>query len=229
MPANAKVNSPTRIGLLESEPIRIDGFRALFEAVPHFEVVGTDLKGLIEDPKVSLAVVDLHNSPHTLDVVNAIRAARPEVRQAVMGPSEDEEVVLRAIAAGAKAYLDASATFEQVEQALTVVEQGSIWAPRRILSRLIDRLLPGAEGLRSSNGQLLTPREEQVLQLLLAAKSNQEIADRLGIQRRTVKAHIARLLRKTGADNRISLSLMAVAHSLLSRDAPAESTRTPEG
>jgi DNA-binding NarL/FixJ family response regulator len=208
-----------RIALLESEPIRLDGFEALFADLPRYEFVATDVRGLIQDATIRIALVDLHQSAQTLHVVSSIRAARPDVRQIVMGSSTDEEVVLSALAAGAKAYLDDASTFEQVEQALEVVGQGSIWAPRHILSRLIDRLLASSSGLNSSSSRLLTPREEQVLNLLLGGKSNQEIADRLGISCRTVKSHVARLLRKTGADNRIGLSLMAVARSLLTSSA----------
>ena len=56
----------------------------------------------------------------------------------------------------------------------------------------------------------LTAREEQVLQLLLLARSNREIAGELGIEERTVKAHVGKLMRKIGAENRIELSMRAL-------------------
>ena len=56
----------------------------------------------------------------------------------------------------------------------------------------------------------LTTREEQVLQLLLLARSNREIAEELGIEERTVKAHVGKLMRKIGAENRIELSMRAL-------------------
>ena len=56
----------------------------------------------------------------------------------------------------------------------------------------------------------LTAREEQVLQLLLLARSNREIAEELGIEERTVKAHVGKLMRKVGAENRIELSMRAL-------------------
>ncbi len=60
----------------------------------------------------------------------------------------------------------------------------------------------------------LTIRERDVLELLVAAQSNREIARALGIEERTVKAHIAKLMRKVGVDNRIALSVFAVRHAL---------------
>ncbi len=61
----------------------------------------------------------------------------------------------------------------------------------------------------------MTDRERQVLELILQARSNREIAHQLGIEERTVKAHVGRLMRKTGADNRIDLSMRALNRSLL--------------
>jgi DNA-binding CsgD family transcriptional regulator len=58
----------------------------------------------------------------------------------------------------------------------------------------------------------LTTRERQVLDLILQARSNREIARHLGIEERTVKAHVGRLMRKAGADNRIELTMRVLNH-----------------
>ena len=61
-----------------------------------------------------------------------------------------------------------------------------------------------------------TVREKEVLELLVAGRSNKEIGSPLGIGERTVKAHVAKLLRKVGVQNRIALSVHALTHSLVS-------------
>ena len=96
-----------------------------------------------------------------------------------------------------------------------MVTGGSIWAPRRLLSKLIDRLLKVPHSGLTSAGPHLTGRERQVLELVLMARSNREIARQLGIEERTVKAHVGRLMRKTGADNRTELSMRVLNRSLL--------------
>src|SRR5438477_492617 len=58
-------------------------------------------------------------------------------------------------------------------------------------------------------------REKQVLELLVAGRSNKEIGAALGIEERTVKAHVAKLMRKVGVQNRIALSVHAITHSLV--------------
>jgi DNA-binding NarL/FixJ family response regulator len=131
-----------------------------------------------------------------------------------MGPDADDEVILQAITAGAKAYLEASATPQQVEQAIVIVSQGSIWAPRRVLSIFVDRATKSSRAVTPALAQF-TAREIQVLKLLVAARSNREIARNLGIEERTVKAHVAKLMRKVGVENRIALSIYAVTNSIV--------------
>ncbi len=69
--------------------------------------------------------------------------------------------------------------------------------------------------MEANRSQQLTKREKQVLELILGARSTREIASQLGIEQRTVKAYVCRLMRKTGADNRIQLSMAALSRSFL--------------
>jgi DNA-binding NarL/FixJ family response regulator len=89
------------------------------------------------------------------------------------------------------------------------VIQGSIWAPRRVLSKLIDRLLTQSTPSVLLPAPTFSPRERQVLDLIMTACSNREIAEELGIEERTVKAYVTSLMRKTGAENRVLLSVRA--------------------
>jgi DNA-binding NarL/FixJ family response regulator len=109
-----------------------------------------------------------------------------------------------------------------VRKAIEVVTEGSIWAPRRLLSKLIDRLLKVPDSSLTSVNHRLTVRERQVLDLILMAQSNREIASHLGIEERTVKAYVGRLMRKTGADNRIKLTMSALNFSLTPHDGEME-------
>jgi DNA-binding NarL/FixJ family response regulator len=112
-----------------------------------------------------------------------------------------------------------------VRQAIDVVTSGSIWAPRRLLSKLVDRLLKVPDSSLTSGNPHLTDRERQVLDLILLARSNREIARQLGIEERTVKAHVGRLMRKTGADNRIELTMRALNRPLMPHTHPHASRR----
>ena len=210
---------PKRVGLLAGEPIRLEGLTSVFEHPPEpgqtplIPVSGT-LDQLLENPEIEFLVVDLNSSIGGLDTLERIRKARPTLRLIVIGPEGNETLIQDSIIAGARAYLDGSAGTRTVRNAIEVVVDGSIWAPRRLLSRLIDRLLGNPEGLSQGAMPHLTSREQEVLGLILQALSNREIAQELGIEERTVKAHVGRLIRKTGAENRIDLSMRALNGSL---------------
>jgi DNA-binding NarL/FixJ family response regulator len=210
-----KSPSRLRVALLEPEPIRVQGFITLFQDHPRIEFVVFELPQFLADREIKLALIGLHGEKLPLPLVATIHGLRPDVRLVVMGPNGDDEVILQAVTAGAKAYLEASATPQQVEQAIMTVSQGSIWAPRRVLSIFVDRATKSSRSIAPPALAQFTARETEVLKLLVAARSNREIARTLGIEERTVKAHVAKLMRKVGVENRIALSIYAVNNSIV--------------
>jgi DNA-binding NarL/FixJ family response regulator len=218
MSAATNPSQRLRVALLEPEPIRVQGFVSLFQQHPRIEFVVFDLQGLLADQEFTLALVGLHGDQLTSALLGTIRGVRPDLRLIVMGPEANDEAILAAIGAGAKAYLEASATAQQVEQAIEIVSQGSIWAPRRVLSLFVDRVTRPAARPAATSPIHFTAREKEVLKLLVAARSNREIAQNLGIEERTVKAHVAKLMRKVGVENRIALSIHAITNSIVSKN-----------
>ncbi|MGB7263884.1 MAG: response regulator transcription factor [Terracidiphilus sp.] len=214
---------PIRIGVPAGEPVRVAGLASIFDLPAQEDqaqlvpVIGT-LPELLALEDIDYFVVDLHSSSGGLEELQTIRRARPEIRSIVIGPEGDDELVLNAIIAGARAYLGQSAGPGLVRLAIGVVTSGSIWAPRRLLCRVIDRLLKTPSTRQASGSSQLTPREQQVLELITMAHSTREIASRLGIEQRTVKAYVGRLMRKTGVDNRVKLSMSALNRPLLQSD-----------
>jgi DNA-binding NarL/FixJ family response regulator len=140
----------------------------------------------------------------------------------VIGPEGNDELVLETIIAGARAFLYLSADPDSIRAALEVVRSGTIWAPPRLLSKLVDRLLKAPDGSFTNAVPHLTDRERQVLEQILLARSNREIARQLGIEERTVKAHVGRLMRKTGADNRIELTMRTLNSALMEQKQPRD-------
>src|SRR5579863_4346610 len=211
-----------RIGVAADEPIRVAGRASVFDQQAHetkaqLAPVIASLPELLAQNDIEYIVVDLHSAPDAFGALETIVRERPDVRSIVIGPEGDDELVLNAIIAGARGFLGESAGPELVRNAIEVVTSGSIWAPRRLLCRVIDRLLKGRGTAQEIGNTQLTLREQQVLELILGAHSTREIANRLGIEQRTVKAYVGRLMRKTGADNRIQLSMSALSHSFLPR------------
>jgi DNA-binding NarL/FixJ family response regulator len=206
---------PIHIGLVSDEPMRLEGLVSIFDQPAHnhnaplLPITGS-LSEMLLRASLEYLVVDMHSSPGGLAILDSIRRTRPALKLIVIGPEGNDELVLESIIAGARAYLDLTADTDVVRQAIEVVTSGSIWAPRRLLSKLIDRLLKVPDSSLTNGNLHLTAREKEVLDLILQARSNREIARQLGIEERTVKAHVGRLMRKTGADNRIELTMHAM-------------------
>jgi len=221
---------PVHIGLVANEPLRMEGLASVFEALPGearspFLPMFGSMDELLSVSSLGYMVLDLNSVSNGLGTLEAIRRARHDLRLIVIGPERNDELVIDSIVAGARAYLDLTAGPEVVRKAIEEVTTGSIWAPRRLLSRLIDRLLKIPEGGQDIAHPHLTDRERQVLELILLARSNREIARQLGIEERTVKAHVGRLMRKTGADNRIELSMRALNHAMVAGPGTKERRR----
>lgn len=196
-----------RIGLLEFEPLRVAGLREILLLRGDFEVSSPDLVTAFRKPDFDLIVFLARRKAESYVLLGRLRTRHPEMKAIVMSPETDDESIMSAIAAGAKGWLEETATPEQVLQAVDIVMSGSIWAPRRVLSKIVDRALGNAGAPLRPSFPHFTEREEEVLQQLVLARSNREIADALSIQEQTVKSYVARLMRKVGVDNRTALSM----------------------
>ena len=113
-----------------------------------------------------------------------------------------------------KGYLPHTAKESEIRLAIEIVEDGSVWAPRKVMAKLLES--SSAEAAQGAGSEpKFTEREGQVLRLLIAGRPNRDIAEELGIDLMTVKAHVGRLMRKVGVENRIALSVQAMSRNLL--------------
>ncbi len=213
-PAPAK-KPKIQIAVVETDPLRLIGLRALFDSEPEFELSATTLPQISGQTNIDIVLLGNHSGGNLFDVMAGLKAARPDLKLIVTGTGADDESILKAVAAGAKGYVDEGASPEEFVQAIRIVQQGSVWAPRRVLSMFIERVSSSPGRIFPAGRVSFTDREKQVLELLVAGRSNKEIGSVLGIEERTVKAHVAKLMRKVGVQNRIALSVHAITHSLV--------------
>ena len=206
---------PIRIAVVESDPLRFIGFRALFDSEPELELHAITAAEISTRGDIDLILLGSRGSQNLFDLMAGLKAARPDLRILVTGMGTDDETILKALAAGAKGYVDEAASPAEFAQAIRIVHQGSVWAPRRVLSTFIERVTSSPGRIFPAGRVVFTDREKEVLELLVAGRSNKEIGSVLGIEERTVKAHVAKLMRKVGVQNRIALSVHAITHSMV--------------
>ena len=128
-------------------------------------------------------------------------------------PSEGEGVLV--LKAGARGYCTRAIDPEHLKKAVGAVQQGEIWAPRRLVPGLIAELRSLAKSLKKEGRQHevdprlenLTERQRLVADLISRGASNKEIARQLGISERTVKAHLTKVFRNVGVSDRLQLAI----------------------
>jgi DNA-binding NarL/FixJ family response regulator len=204
-----------RIAVVESDPLRFIGFRTLFDSEPDLELHAVTSAELATRINIDLILLGGHGAQNRFDLMAELKALRPDLRIIVTGMGADDEMILKTVAGGAKGYIDETATAAEFAQAIRIVHQGSVWAPRRVLSMFIERVSSSPGRIFPAGRVVFTEREKEVLELLVAGRANKEIGSVLGIEERTVKAHVAKLLRKVGVQNRVALSVHAITHSLV--------------
>ena len=214
---DASARKPIRVSVLESDPLRFVGLRALFGSGAEFHVRSSTIPAILKALDDDVVLMTRNRGTAFYSGMTALKAVRPGVRIIVTGPGGSDEDILRAISAGAKGYIRDDATPAEFKQAIRMVSGGSVWAPSRVLATFIERVTTSNTSHKANthDGQLISSRQRQVLRLLAAGRPNREIAKELGLTERTVKAHVAELLRKIGAPNRIALSVHPVSHTLL--------------
>ncbi len=202
-----KSQGPLKLGLVATDPLRILGLQSILAETGikggPVEIVPLSVPGALDSSGVSLILIDSACTSHIFELLAVFRRARPHLRLIVLGLEEDHEHIQRIIGAGAKGYLAHTAKASEVRMAIEVVEDGSAWAPRKVLANLVD--LSSAEERRAATEEpSFTKREAQVLKLLVDGHPNRVIAEELGIDLATVKKHVGTLMLKVGVKNRIT-------------------------
>jgi DNA-binding NarL/FixJ family response regulator len=152
---------------------------------------------------IDLVLLDLHMpGNHGLAGLAAIRAQFPAVAVVLVSANEDPHVVRRAIDHGAAGYIPKSASLDDMREAITTVLACEEWLPPALRGAVARAHSAPRDADLASRLASLTPQQFRVLVLVAEGLLNKQIADRLDVQERTVKAHLSAIFEKLGARNR---------------------------
>ena len=212
-----------RILLADDHTVMRTGLRILLERQPNLEVVGETENGrqtveLSASLKPDVLVMDVG-----MPILNGIEATKQIVDQrsaaavVILSMYSDEAYVMRALKAGARAYLLKDSAAADLISAIDAVSQGkSFFSPKvsRILAEDYVRVLKQRGAVDSY--ELLTSREREILQLLSEGKTNKAVATVLNISLYTVETHRSHILQKLNLHNSAELVLYAVRKGIIS-------------
>lgn len=206
--------STKRFGVVAADPLRLLGLETIFEEADGVELVPLTGQGAVDSSPLDLMFVDASCTDHLFELLAAFQRSRPRLKVIVIGTETDQEHMQRVIGAGAKGYLTHGSNAGEIRMAVEIVLDGSVWAPRKVMARLLEAGRR-AEAEAAAAPPRFTPREEDVLHLLVAGRSNREIGRSLSVNEATIKAHVGRLLRKVGVENRTALTMATMHRGLL--------------
>jgi two-component system, NarL family, response regulator NreC len=212
-----------RILLADDHTVMREGLRAALEHQPAFEVVGEASDGVQAASLAASLAPDVVVMDIAMPSLNGVEATRqivgkqPGISIVILSMYSDETYVMRALKAGARAYLLKDSAFTDLIRAIESVTQGkSFFSPK--ISRILAEDYVRALHQRGSvdTYELLTPREREILQLLAEGKSNKEVATRLNLSLYTVETHRGRILQKLNLHSAAELVLYAVRKGIIS-------------
>jgi two-component system response regulator NreC len=212
-----------RIVLADDHVVMRNGLKLLLERQPNFEVAGEAVNGreaveICEKLKPDVLVLDI-----AMPNLNGIEAARqisaklPHIAIVILSMHSDESYVLRALKAGARAYLLKDSAETDLISAIRAVSEGKAFFSPAISKMLVEDYIRRLEqrGVEDSY-ELLTTREREILQLLAEGKSNKEVAAMLNLSLYTVETHRGNILQKLNLHSVPELILYAVRKGVIS-------------
>ncbi len=194
------------VTICDMQPVTAAGLRAMLEACPdlEFHSAGDSLPAALEIVRASqpaLLIIDkAFGSQAVLDTLGELKSTGWPGAVVVWGVSMTEAEALRFVRAGARGIVRKSADQETLLVCLRSVAAGATWMERSVFHSESRR-----DRRRARPG--LTPREQQVMELVGLGLKNREVAAELGIRPGTVKVHLKHIFEKTGAQGRYNLAL----------------------
>ena len=161
------------------------------------------LAALEANRDIDLVLLDLHMpGNHGLAGLAAIRAQYPEVAVVVVSANDDPRVVRRALDHGAAGYLPKSSGLDELRDAIRSVLACEQWLPSSLRASVARAQSSQHDAELAARLASLSPQQFRVLTLVAEGLLNKQIADRLDVQERTVKAHLTAIFERMGVRNR---------------------------
>ena len=197
--------------VVDDHPLMRLGIAAMIDAQPDMRAVGDVGSGeeavqFCQSAAPDIVLVDLKlPGMGGVDVIREIRRRGGRAKFVVLTTYEGDEDIHQALEAGAGGYVIKGMPAATLLDALRRVYAGSKYLPRPV-EKILESRMPDSE---------LSPREREVLGLIVAGKSNKEIAAELGISRATVKFHVSVIFSRMGVEDRTQAAVAALQRGLV--------------
>jgi two-component system NarL family response regulator len=200
-----------QILLVDDHLIARVGLRSLLETQPDMAVIAEASNGeaacrQFKEFRPDIVLMDLRMPGMSgAETTTAVRAKHPEARVIVLTTFDNDEDIYRALQAGAAGYLLKNVESERLVETIRAVHAGRYKLPMDVATRLAQRRA----------APQLSPREREVLELIVKGRSNKEIGADLGVAENTVKNHVKVVLEKLGVQDRVQATTRAIRSGIV--------------
>jgi len=211
-----------RVMIVDDHLIVREGLRLILETAETVEVVGEAVDGadclrLVPEARPEVILMDLQMP--RMDGITAIghlRRDHPEIAIVILTTYNEDDLMVRGLQAGARGYLLKDSSRENLLDAIQAAAKGETLLKPEILARVLSASRSDPKPVPTSQTESpLTERELEVLGAAARGERSKEIAYRLGITERTVKAHLQSIYQKFGVDSRAAAVAIAAQKGLL--------------
>ena len=210
-----------RVMITDDHLIVREGLRLILETADDIEVVGEATDGaeclrLVPELNPDVILMDLQMP--RMDGITAIEHLRknhPEIAIVILTTYNEDDLMIRGLQLGACGYLLKDTSRESLLDTIQAAAKGETLLKLEILARVLAPQAPPKLASVAKNESTLTERELEVLQSAAKGERNKEIAYKLGITERTVKAHLQSIYQKFGVDSRAAAVAVAAQKGLL--------------
>ena len=209
---------PIRILIADDHGVLRAGLRALLNAETDLTVVDEAVDGptaikLAAKLRPDVVLLDLSMpGPGGIEVTRALHETVPDTRVLVLTVHEDDNLLREALQAGASGYIVKRAVESELTNAIRAVARGELYVHPAMTRALLTPVAP--RPAKKRDPESLSPRETEVLRLIVQGYTNTQIATELVLSVRTVESHRANLMGKLGLQNRVELVRWATAQKL---------------
>jgi len=214
--------SVIRILLADDHALVRSGIRLVLETIAGVQVLGEARDGynMIEQmqqlhPDVVILDISMPNM-NGIEATTRIRKEFPQTRVLILSMHSGEDYVLQALRAGASGYLLKDAEPNELEAALLAIMKGEIYLSPRVSGVVVENYLRSSK--YSGPLDILTPRQREILQLIVEGKSTKDISQRLNVSIKTVETHRSLLMERIGIYDIPGLVRFALRTGLIQDD-----------
>lgn len=211
-------NTQIKVLLVDNHPLVLDGLKAILETFDHIDVVGAapSARQALEiarkaEPDVVLMDINMPEL-NGLDAIELFKEQTPATKLLMLSMHDSREYISTSVMYGASGYILKDVSTDEIIAAIDTVAAGGTFFSSGVADVLLERTG------RENKGKSLTTREQAILLLIAAGKSNKDVAATLDISARTVETHRKNIKKKLGIATTAGLTRYAIENGLIGNE-----------